>query len=69
MCMSDQSPVVLLGAGVGLTPMVGIVNTPDVTGDHRKVSWVRHAKFKGVQAIRVGEIAEGERTCENRGVP
>lgn len=56
---SDPAPVVLLSAGVGLTPMMSILDTLHAKGDQRKVSWVHATRNSKVQAFagRVREIA------------
>lgn len=56
---TDQAPVVLLSAGVGLTPMMSILDTLDAKGDQRKVSWVHATRNSKGHAFagRVREIA------------
>jgi nitric oxide dioxygenase len=56
---TDQAPVVLLSAGVGLTPMMSILDTLDAEGDQRKVSWVHATRNSKGHAFagRVREIA------------
>jgi nitric oxide dioxygenase len=56
---SDRAPLVLLSAGVGLTPLMGILDTLDAKGDKRKISWVHATRNSKVQAFgqQVREIA------------
>jgi nitric oxide dioxygenase len=65
---SDKAPVVLLSAGVGLTPLMSILETLDAYGDRRKISWVHatrnsrlHAFGEHVRAMasRNGHVRKG----------
>ncbi len=40
----NQSPVVLLSAGVGITPMLGMLHYLSVKGERRKVYWIHSAQ-------------------------
>lgn len=48
---SDEAPVVLLSAGVGLTPLLSILETLDANGHERKISWVHVTRNSKVQAF------------------
>jgi nitric oxide dioxygenase len=49
--VDTESPVVLLSAGVGLTPMVSILNTLLETGSTRPISFIHGARSTAVQAF------------------
>lgn len=49
--VDTESPVVLLSAGVGLTPMISIVNTLVERGSTRPISFVHGARDTSVQAF------------------
>jgi len=46
-----QSPIVLLSAGVGLTPMISILNTLLEKGSERPISFIHGARSTSVQAF------------------
>jgi nitric oxide dioxygenase len=48
----DKGPVVLLSAGVGLTPLMSILDTLEANGDQRKISWVHGTRNSKMQAFR-----------------
>ncbi|KAF7855423.1 hypothetical protein EAF04_010166 [Stromatinia cepivora] len=56
---SSDSPVVLISAGVGVTPMVSILNTLVERGSTRPISYIHAARSKEVDAFHehVQEIA------------
>ena len=47
----DKAPVVLLSAGVGLTPVMSILDTLVANGDKRRISWVHATRNSKVQAF------------------
>lgn len=47
---ASESPVVLMSAGVGITPMVSILNTLVAKKSQRKVSWIHGTRSTAVQA-------------------
>ncbi|KAK8134959.1 flavohemoprotein [Apiospora sp. TS-2023a] len=47
----SQSPIALISAGVGVTPMVSILNATVAEGSTRPVSWVHGARSTEVQAF------------------
>jgi nitric oxide dioxygenase len=49
---NDQAPVVLLSAGVGLTPLLSILETLVEKGDKRRISWVHTARNSKVHAFK-----------------
>jgi nitric oxide dioxygenase len=49
--VDTESPVVLLSAGVGLTPMISILNTLLETGSTRPISFIHGARNTSVQAF------------------
>jgi nitric oxide dioxygenase len=49
--VDTESPVVLLSAGVGLTPMISILNTLLESGSTRPISFVHGARSTSVQAF------------------
>ncbi|KAL3421117.1 flavohemoglobin [Phlyctema vagabunda] len=49
---ADQSPVVLISAGVGITPMVSILNTLVHHKSTRKISWIHTARSSALHAFR-----------------
>ena len=49
--VDTESPVVLLSAGVGLTPMISILNTLLETGSKRPISFIHGARSTAVQAF------------------
>lgn len=49
--VDTQSPVVLLSAGVGLTPMISILNTLLEAGSTRPISFIHGARSTSVQAF------------------
>ncbi|WP_298008769.1 NO-inducible flavohemoprotein [uncultured Aquabacterium sp.] len=55
-----DSPVVLVSAGVGITPMVAMLERLVQTGSRRPVRFLHAARHAGVQAFgaRVGELIE-----------
>lgn len=50
--MDSERPVVLLSGGVGLTPMVSMVNTIVASQPNRKVTFIHAAQNSKVQAMR-----------------
>jgi nitric oxide dioxygenase len=49
---NDQAPVVLLSAGVGLTPLLSILESLVEKGDKRRISWVHTARNSKVHAFK-----------------
>jgi nitric oxide dioxygenase len=49
--VDTESPIVLLSAGVGLTPMVSILNTVLEAGSTRPISFIHGARNTSVQAF------------------
>jgi len=49
---NDQAPVVLLSAGVGLTPLLSILESLVEKGDKRRISWVHAARNSKVHAFK-----------------
>jgi len=47
----SEAPVVLLGAGVGLTPLLSILNTLVEKGSSRKISWIHTARTPAARAF------------------
>jgi nitric oxide dioxygenase len=58
--VDTESPVVLISAGVGLTPMISILNTLLQTGSTRPISFIHGARNTSVQAFgdHVRDVAE-----------
>lgn len=48
----SSAPVVLLSAGVGLTPLLAMLNTLVRTGAEREVNWVQAVRSGRVHAFR-----------------
>ncbi|KAJ9622071.1 Nitric oxide oxidoreductase [Taxawa tesnikishii (nom. ined.)] len=48
---SDTGPVVLMSAGVGLTPMISILNTLLQQGSKRRLSWIHGTRSTAAQAF------------------
>jgi nitric oxide dioxygenase len=49
---NDHAPVVLLSAGIGLTPLLSILDSLIENGDKRKISWVHTARNSKVHAFK-----------------
>lgn len=49
---AEKSPVVLLSAGVGFTPMLSILNSLVETKTSQKISWIYSARSSAVHAFR-----------------
>ena len=47
----SDGPIVLISAGVGLTPNLAILNTLNSTNSKRKISWIHAARSSRVQAF------------------
>lgn len=60
----DQSPLVLISAGVGITPMVSILNTLVHKNTSRKISWIHTARSSALHAFS-DHVREISRTHEN----
>lgn len=54
---NDKQPVVLISAGVGLTPMVSMLNTLSATQPERSVTFIHAARNGELQAMR-GHVTE-----------
>lgn len=61
---SKDTPVVLLGAGVGLTCLMSILNTLVESGSAQPIAWVHAARTQKVRAFAV-HIAEVVKTHSN----
>ncbi|KAJ2976934.1 hypothetical protein NUW58_g7960 [Xylaria curta] len=48
----EETPIVLLSAGVGITPMISILNSALATGSSRKISLLHGARNSEVRAFR-----------------
>lgn len=47
----SESPLVLISAGVGITPMVSILNSVTSSGSQRPISWIHGARSAEAQAF------------------
>ena len=56
----DRNPIVLISAGVGLTPMLSIIRTFDQTGSHQPICWIHGTRSSHVHAFsnEIKEIAK-----------
>ncbi|KAF2841858.1 flavohemoglobin [Patellaria atrata CBS 101060] len=59
--LETDAPLVLLGAGVGLTPLLSILNTLVERGTKRKISWIHTARNSEVRAFEQHVRGVGEK--------